>query len=662
MLGRTGFVAPGHVVESTTGTLIAPAPTEAVSAPLPTFSHIRSPDYPATYGVTETAREDHTSRASQPAERVGTSGGDDRRNPRGNEDGPGGGWHKVDASRAPASAPPGPPGDPPGGNGGGGSGPPGGPPNDPPGGSGSGGNGPPDEHGLLPPDMRSARPPPDDEVLCERCGRNCTRASARNCVSCQYRCCPICCPDPMRICKACLERATGNPIGGGPGPDRRSQDGPEGRKDDQKAKCKSITLEKEPAPNQLRAWIVDLKEKVANAFAYDAEYALKWVEIPENADYESLSAPCKYGNLENEFNAALRQSVTSPPLKAKIGMEAKRMHSLSKRLVSRQILWMLYEHLRPHITGDTTFKMIEFMQLSSDRFTKGTEEERLEAFMNKWDSVLAGITVDRPPEHVLTALFYEQIHTFKCLALDMALWQRDPSVRNYAYLRSVATNAVQTWRMRNNQQRMYHATRNSSGSPRVLAVQRGSSGGRHRSRSFTPGSRHRRKSSPRRKSSRSHTPPGGRRRSSPHRAAPARHGSPNRRGDRSRPNTRSPNGRFVCRDFQRGICARGDSCKYSHNKAARPSSPKTFKGRSMSPVSKESGICFYFARGKCTRDKCPYKQSLTSVRSPQLRLRCLLRPLRAALRDGLTVLPLFPRIFERGVPRPSGSLGNDLWS
>ena len=190
----------------------------------------------------------------------------------------------------------------------------------------------------------------------------------------------------MRICKVCLERATGNPISGGSGPDRRPSEGQDVRKDDQKAKCKSITLEKEPAPNQLRAWIVDLKEKVANAFAYDTEYALRWVEIPEDADYDSLSAPCKYGNLENEFNAALRQCVTSPPLKAKINMETERMHSLSKRLVSRQILWMLYEHLRPNITGDTTFKMIEFMRLSSDRFTKGTEEERLEAFMNKWDS------------------------------------------------------------------------------------------------------------------------------------------------------------------------------------------------------------------------------------------------------------------------------------
>ena len=138
MLGRTGFVTPGHVVESTTGTLIAPAPTEAVSAPLPTFSHIRSPDYPAAYGVTESAREDHSSHVNQPAERVGTSGDDGRCDSRGNDDGPGNGWHKVDSSRPPASAPPpGPPGDPPGGNGGGGSGPPGGPPDDPSGGGGA---------------------------------------------------------------------------------------------------------------------------------------------------------------------------------------------------------------------------------------------------------------------------------------------------------------------------------------------------------------------------------------------------------------------------------------------------------------------------------------------------------------------------------------------
>ena len=37
-------------------------------------------------------------------------------------------------------------------------------------------------------------------------------------------------------------------------------------------------------------------------------------------------------------------------------------------------------------------------------------------------------------------------------------------------------------------------------------------------------------------------------------------------------------------------------------------SPKGFPPRSKSPISNESGECFYFARGTRTRgDKCPYK-------------------------------------------------------
>ncbi len=414
----------------------------------------------------------------------------------------------------------------------------------------------------------------------------------------------------MKICKVCLSRATGDANVGGLDHDGRGDEASGRGRDDQKAKCKTIHLDKEPEPSRLRAWIVDLKEKVANAFAYDTEYALKWVDIPENSNYESLSAPCKYGNLENEFNAALRNCISSPPLKAKIAMETERMHSLSKRLISRQILWMMYEHLRPHVTGDTTFKMIDFIKISSDKFVRGAEQERLEAFMNRWDSALAGITVDRPPEHVLTALFFEQVHTFKCLALDIELWNRDPTVRNYGYLRNVATNAIQTWRMRSNQERMYQATRASSSSPRALAVQRARSGGRgSRSRSHTPGgTRKRRKSSPRRPRSSSYSP-SGRRKSSYQKAMPVRTGgSPNRRVERSRSPSRSPNGRFMCRDFLRGKCSRGDACRYSHSKPGKPGSPRPpHKGRSMSPVSKESGICFYYAKGRCTRDKCPYK-------------------------------------------------------
>ena len=57
----------------------------------------------------------------------------------------------------------------------------------------------------------------------------------------------------------------------------------------------------------------------------------------------------------------------------------------------------------------------------------------------------------------------------------------------------------------------------------------------------------------------------------------------------------------------------------------------------------------------------PGINALTSMRNLRLLLKCRLPLSRAALRGGLTVLLHCLRIFERGVPRPSGSLGNDLW-
>ncbi|CAE7222918.1 GABBR2 [Symbiodinium sp. CCMP2592] len=237
-----------------------------------------------------------------------------------------------------------------------------------------------------------------------------------------------------------------------------------------KAKCKSFRLDPEPEPAQLRRWIVDMKERVANAFAYDPGYALSWVEIPDGTRYEDLLDECKYGMLENECNSAFRECVRSIALKNKIQTETERMHTINRRLGSRQILWLLYDFLRPHVTGDSTFKLVDLMKTTIDRFTHGSEQERLEAFSNRWDHVLAGISVDRSEDPVLCALFYEQVREFRCLELDMQLWDRDVSVRNYAYLRTVCVNAITTWRRRRNQEKMYTATRSTSAQRRYAEL------------------------------------------------------------------------------------------------------------------------------------------------------------------------------------------------
>ena len=63
--------------------------------------------------------------------------------------------------------------------------------------------------------------------------------------------------------------------------------------------------------------------------------------------------------------------------------------------------------------------------------------------MGRWDHNLAGITQPRPPDDMLCALLYEQVRAMKCLELDMHLWNRDETVRNYEFLRTSVATAIE---------------------------------------------------------------------------------------------------------------------------------------------------------------------------------------------------------------------------
>ena len=105
---------------------------------------------------------------------------------------------------------------------------------------------------------------------------------------------------------------------------------------------------------------------------------------------------------------------------------------------------------------------------------------------------------------MLCALFYKQVREFRCLELDMQLRDRDDSVRNYAYLRTICVNAITTWRRRRNQEKMYSATRSTSAQRRYAAPAHGSrrrSTSRSKRGSRFPGRRNSRRGSPHRKTS-----------------------------------------------------------------------------------------------------------------------------------------------------------------
>ena len=123
--------------------------------------------------------------------------------------------------------------------------------------------------------------------------------------------------------------------------------------------------------------------------------------------------------LENECNSAFRECIKSIALKNKIQTNTERMHTISRRLGSRQILWLLYDFLRPHVTGDSTFKIINLVKVSLDRFRCGVEQERLEAFCDKCDQVLVGISVDRPEDQVLRHALCSMSRCVSCGVLSL---------------------------------------------------------------------------------------------------------------------------------------------------------------------------------------------------------------------------------------------------
>ena len=109
--------------------------------------------------------------------------------------------------------------------------------------------------------------------------------------------------------------------------------------------------------------------------------------------------------LENECNSAFRECIKSIAWKNKMQTETERLHTISRRLGSRQILWLLYDFLRPHVTSDSTFKIIDLVKVSLDQFRytvsnrRGSRHSAINGFM----SSQAPLSIDRPEDQMLCA-------------------------------------------------------------------------------------------------------------------------------------------------------------------------------------------------------------------------------------------------------------------
>ena len=152
-----------------------------------------------------------------------------------------------------------------------------------------------------------------EERICPRCNINvkCNILGAppnfHTCTMCRTSLCSACCPPSSGNCSLCaistgrdgvlpphvFGQATRLPVSSSPS---------------EANKCATIEFPKEPAPHELRDWIVATREIVSNAFSYDSQCAMS--RVMSVSSIEELDEDCLYPILDNRCNAALRKGIT----------------------------------------------------------------------------------------------------------------------------------------------------------------------------------------------------------------------------------------------------------------------------------------------------------------------------------------------------------------
>ena len=425
------------------------------------------------------------------------------------------------------------------------------------------------------------------------------------------RACEICIPKATRLCPVCALS-----IGSSQVPQHLFGTGGGGYSSHHDpnctaaTKCIAIDLPPEPDAAGLRVWIANMKEAVSNAYSYDGLYVINWLtEVEKAKTFDELDGECKYHILEARFNAAIRKCIKTVAIIDKINRLTEAAQRSNNRIKSRQILWLLYDHLRTANIGEQSFRIIELSNLRCSVSSFYTEEERLERFIAKWDHILAGL--DEPlTEQVKRSLFSEKVRHLNCLAHDIREWDRNisnPDVCSYEWLRARCKNEIDRWRVRKNQVNMHKDFYERSQS-RDRAQKPGAPGPPVRRRSpFGESHRPNRPPSDPRKRTGNTPSPHRRDRYSPRNREPDKRRTPSPRSEPPRrPRSTSPGAPAIdaCRDFTRGYCSRGQECKFAHTRTGSSDA----KRKERPPLI--PGYCAqWISYGKCMRDKCDYKHA-----------------------------------------------------
>ena len=358
-----------------------------------------------------------------------------------------------------------------------------------------------------------------------------------------------------------------------------------------RARTENFEVPPLPKPERLPDWKVDVYDRVSTAFTHAPDIAFEWVSATDQAtkleDLDENELP----TLDAKLLLALRKVAhTDANVQKDWNLHTKRFQKDSKKIRARQLLFLLYEHLKPRVMGKSVYEMADLMGVKFGCDPKKGTIDHLIDFQFRWKKCLLDISFEAP-EPMLHTLYLKQIKGVPCLTYDMNVYDdMDEDQKTYTWLFKRVETIIERTKRDRNQDRIHNDMKGD---------------GRNTPRPAGPATTH---------SPRGRTP-------SPHRT---RSSSPRggRSPRRSMSKSRSPGGRRKCYAFAKtGKCPDGDKCKYSHSKA-KGRSPSRSPGRASpnrrtrSDSPRRNIPCNFWKKdGTCKfGDKCRF--SHTNDRGP----------------------------------------------
>ena len=216
-----------------------------------------------------------------------------------------------------------------------------------------------------------------------------------------------------------------------------------------------ILIPKFPTPEKYRDWKIKVRDNIAAASAKPDE-ARSWVGkvYKDSQTIDALDDSEGFATLDAKLLASLtncaegdlgRQIATFKELRARE----------DKNVKGRHLLLRFHEYFATSIKHGAIYGLEDLMSVKM-------VNDDLKGFINKWDSVLAGMKKE-PENSVLEAYFHLAVKRFKPLEHDLALYDRaadGSKERTYDFLITAARAYLERKRL----EKMRDATKRSLGS------------------------------------------------------------------------------------------------------------------------------------------------------------------------------------------------------